>query len=389
MIEQVLVQATLLISVLIFVGLSFTHLYAGHKIKGLMLAALGILISAVGYVTIFLLPNVPIYIFLSNVLLVLGTMLFYLSTFYVIEEKPNYLESVAIFLIYILMLAIFVFIVKEITVRQTIVSVAIIYVSARVVGLLYNRIQARHRNYLYSYLVLSIVLIVLQTIRLFLIALGINNDIIEPAGLTANIYILIFTGLIFVVLAFVLVIATSVYTKKQLLIERKLLEEWSNTDYLTKLPNRRRLFEHLDELLESSVKFAVVITDINGFKAINDTFGHPVGDAVLIAYAEKISAKKGPDNFVARFGGDEFVIVFSDYNSEEEITSKIATSFHLSNLIVSDKKYDFAIKSSAGVALFPEDGVEPGELINKADHALYEVKMNHQNHVGFYKKKIL
>lgn len=384
MIEQTLVRATILISALVFIGLCFTYLFAGHKIKGLMLSAFGILISTIGYLSVFLLRVGPGQVYLSNIILVLGTMLFYLSTYKGIDQKVNLVEATIFFGIYAITLAIFVFVFEEINVRQTLVSVAIIYIASRIITVLYDQITASGKKYLYAYVALSCVLILLQTVRLFLIALDINNQIVGTTGITANIYILIFTGLTFVTLAFALLVATSVYIRRQLSMERKLLEEWSNTDYLTKLPNRRRLFDYIQERIDMGEKFAVVMTDIDGFKAINDTFGHPVGDAVLIAYATIINARKGHHNFVARFGGDEFVFVLSDYESKEDVLNHIETSFHLSNIIVHDKKYDFTIKSSAGVALFLEDGIEPSELIKKADHALYLVKTSNRKQVGFF-----
>ncbi len=384
MIEDILIQATLLLSVFIFTGLSFTHLYAGHKIKGIMFAAAGIFASTIGYVITFLLPTAPIYFFLANVFLVVGALLFYLSTNKLIGVQANIKETVIVFIIYTFLLAFFIFIIEMLDIRQALVSVTVIYIFSRIIYLLLRRMRTGKSNYLLSYLVLSLVLVIIQVVRLILIALNLNNTIIGNNNMSANLYLLIFTGLTFLGIAFILVITTSIYTRRDLLIERNLLNEWSVTDYLTKLPNRRYLFSHLNALMAKDEPFAVVMIDIDGFKIINDTYGHAVGDAVLIDYAKKLYTKIGHDHFVARLGGDEFVIVFTNIIEKETITNHVFTSSHLTNLFVNDKTYDFTIKNSAGVALFPDHSRDPSELISKADHALYSAKTSDANRIKFY-----
>ena len=96
-----------------------------------------------------------------------------------------------------------------------------------------------------------------------------------------------------------------------------MLEEWATIDYLTKSPNRRKLYQHIETLITKNVPFAIVITDIDGFKQINDQYGHPVGDAVLVEYSRRIEAKLAGDNFMARFGGDEFVFVYPNLKDEK------------------------------------------------------------------------
>ena len=139
------------------------------------------------------------------------------------------------------LLTIFTFAYEAILLRQATISVALITIAIRQVYLLTRHSRKRFDIYLFSYLVLGVILVLLQIIRLFLIAFGINNNgTIPQTGITANIMILIITAVVFDLLALVLVITTSIVTRIELFQERKLLEEWSTTDYLTRLPNRRK-----------------------------------------------------------------------------------------------------------------------------------------------------
>jgi len=376
---------TVIISAIILIGLIFTHFFAGHKVKGLLLAAFGLFCSSLGYVIGVLFPLVSDLLFVANILFIVGLLFFYLSTQRLLRRNINVIEALIISVTFTILLAVFQYVFPILTLRQIIVSVVIIYISLRQVYLLVPRLKIQPGPYLYAYLILTSVVIILQTLRLFLIAFGVNNNIIPNSTLTANNLILIVNAAVFVLLALVIIVTTSILTRNQLIREHQMLEDWATTDYLTRLPNRRKLYQYVETLISQNIAFAVVICDIDGFKSINDQYGHLVGDAVLMEYTRRLNVIKDANTFMARFGGDEFVFIFSEFEDEGALTRKIITSLKLQNIKVDNKEYNFEIKSSAGVALYPRDGKMIGELLRKADHALYKIKVTNRNTVGFFK----
>lgn len=376
---------TVIISAIILIGLIFTHFFAGHKVKGLLLAAFGLFCSSLGYVIGVLFPLVSDLLFVANILFIVGLLFFYLSTQRLLRRNINVIEALIISVTFTILLAVFQYVFPILTLRQIIVSVVIIYISLRQVYLLVPRLKIQPGPYLYAYLILTSVVIILQTLRLFLIAFGVNNNIIPNSTLTANNLILIVNAAVFVLLALVIIVTTSILTRNQLIREHQMLEDWATTDYLTRLPNRRKLYQYVETLISQNIAFAVVICDIDGFKSINDQYGHLVGDAVLMEYTRRLNVIKDANTFMARFGGDEFVFIFSEFEDEGALTRKIITSLKLQNIKVDNKEYNFEIKSSAGVALYPSDGKMIGELLRKADHALYKIKVTNRNTVGFFK----
>ena len=149
-------------------------------------------------------------------------------------------------------------------------------------------------------------------------------------------------------------------------------------DPLTDLPNRRFFTEKLDDVLLSTTshgrRTAVLMLDLDGFKAINDTYGHRVGDRVLIEVGERMSTVIRSGNMLARVGGDEFAIVLPNIASLDEPAG-------LARRIVSVIAEPFMIGSAAttlgvciGIAVAPDNGTEHDELVRRADLALYRAK---------------
>jgi diguanylate cyclase (GGDEF)-like protein len=149
-------------------------------------------------------------------------------------------------------------------------------------------------------------------------------------------------------------------------------------DVLTGLPNRATLRERLGKALEGVThhgsSFALHLVDLDSFKEVNDTLGHPVGDQLLQQVAERLRALVPDPDFVARFGGDEFVIVQMRPRRRGEaaslaraITQAMAVSFDVQG-------HRVEIGASVGIALAPRDGVDADELMKRADMALYAAK---------------
>jgi len=163
----------------------------------------------------------------------------------------------------------------------------------------------------------------------------------------------------------------------------QIITNHANRDFLTGLYNRRYFFEHLNEYIENEEvgeKFAIAMIDIDNFKNINDTYGHDIGDKVLMHLADILMSNTNYRDIVSRFGGEEFCIVLKNINrfSAVEIFDRLRREVE-SSIVYSDKKEPIQFTISIGVSLFSEDGLE--ETIHQADMMLYNAKNSGKNKV--------
>lgn len=159
-------------------------------------------------------------------------------------------------------------------------------------------------------------------------------------------------------------------------------------DVLTKLANRAQFKLRLERALErafrTGTKIAVIGIDVDNFKDINDTLGHPVGDRILKATAERILSVSGPKATVARLSGDEFAVLIEDYENETALR-KAANRFLRSASIAHEIDGNEVVTSiSIGIALAPADGSTVEGLMKNADLALYRAKADGRNTIRFF-----
>jgi diguanylate cyclase (GGDEF)-like protein/PAS domain S-box-containing protein len=164
----------------------------------------------------------------------------------------------------------------------------------------------------------------------------------------------------------------------------------ANHDALTGLPSLRlckdRLDRSLAEARRNQQRSAVMFLDLDGFKEINDTYGHEFGDLVLKVTADRIKAEIRETDTVARIGGDEFVIILSRV-PELEIVERIASSLiRQISQAIRIVKYEVSVSASIGIALYPEHGSTSEDLIRTADKAMYLVKNSGKNNFQFYQR---
>lgn len=192
----------------------------------------------------------------------------------------------------------------------------------------------------------------------------------------------IFT-ILFTIIAIIVLFLNNLRIEK---FQRKLKEQ-AVTDALTGLPNRLACSEQIEKLMKANKKFALVMIDLNNFKNINDTLGHNVGNNVLIEVANRWkeaaeSGLSGTVDFISRQGGDEFLMIVQDYNSEEEVINTIQYYETILESKIKIKERDYYITASFGFAQYPDDTKDHHTLISYADSAMYEIKRsNTSNHI--------
>ncbi|MEP7344066.1 MAG: GGDEF domain-containing response regulator, partial [Gemmatimonadaceae bacterium] len=154
--------------------------------------------------------------------------------------------------------------------------------------------------------------------------------------------------------------------------------ERATHDNLTGLPNRILLFDRLGHVLNrcirASTRFALVFIDLNGFKEVNDTYGHATGDEILREVARRLTASIRSSDTVARLGGDEFTVLFEeipDRCTAETLVQGIHARF-LHPIIVHGHGHRISV--SAGLAVYPDNGRDAASLLGFADAAMYEKK---------------
>lgn len=160
------------------------------------------------------------------------------------------------------------------------------------------------------------------------------------------------------------------------------------TDYdpLTKLPNRKKFIEHLEQLLENpnnTNHFAIVKLDIDHFKYVNDTLGHQVGDELLIQVAERISINLTSSDMIIRESADSFMILINKIESIESlevVINKIRNSINEPFYISDFQLYNSV---SMGISIYPENGKDSLELLRNADLALYKAQKQGKNNYQF------
>lgn len=210
---------------------------------------------------------------------------------------------------------------------------------------------------------------------------GFDKNIVFRVALQASI-------LIFVVIVIIVVWNRRLFNEVE---HRKNLEEkmkhMATHDDLTGLGNRALLKDRLNNLIglhqRQHLQMAVLFVDLDGFKAINDTHGHDVGDELLTQLSQRLQTSVRSSDTLVRFGGDEFVFLLTGLNNKQEaafiadkILQLLKTPFELSVITT-------CISCSIGIALYPDDGITDIELLKVADTLMYRVKAQGKNNYTF------
>ncbi|MGL5391261.1 MAG: putative bifunctional diguanylate cyclase/phosphodiesterase, partial [Shewanella sp.] len=166
------------------------------------------------------------------------------------------------------------------------------------------------------------------------------------------------------------------------------LRRLANFDVLTGLPNRslfnQKLLQSIQAAQQSGDKLALLFLDLDRFKHVNDSYGHSMGDALLVEAARRLQSCVGEGDLLCRFGGDEFVILLRHANNgddinhlAEQLLAQIVAPFRLFGR-------EFYISTSIGISLWPDDALQPEAFIKNADLAMYHAKEEGPGHFKYY-----
>ncbi|WP_415898309.1 GGDEF domain-containing protein [Neptuniibacter sp. QD48_11] len=189
--------------------------------------------------------------------------------------------------------------------------------------------------------------------------------------------VVIFTLFVFSLGTIMLMLISQIMKSREKAIEK--ISYFANYDPLTDLFNRRHFFEELNQALsqaqEQDAPLSLCVCDLDHFKQVNDTLGHIAGDKILTTFADTLRANIRKDDFVGRFGGDEFVICFPNTTSDEaaEITERIRKRFEEADTLKS------SVTSTFGIAQLTQQTSTDDMLLEKADQELYKAKENGRN----------
>ncbi|TQV86494.1 bifunctional diguanylate cyclase/phosphodiesterase [Aliikangiella coralliicola] len=173
--------------------------------------------------------------------------------------------------------------------------------------------------------------------------------------------------------------------------EEEKLQQAAHYDNLTGLPNRKNFYERLEHAIDlcsrKDTSLAILFIDLDNFKQVNDNRGHEAGDKVLQSVAQKMESCLRKEDSLARFGGDEFVLLVEDFGETTELS-------HIAEKIlnaVEKESYGhshWAISASIGISIYPQDSLNAAQLMQYADKAMYKAKFEGKNKYLFFKSSL-
>lgn len=183
-------------------------------------------------------------------------------------------------------------------------------------------------------------------------------------------------------------ITEQVRAEKERRQQAEIIQHMAYFDSVTGLPNRRHLNEWLNKEIERACRGeasgAVLFIDLDNLKMVNDTYGHTCGDEIIIAAGTGIVASIDEEAFVARIGGDEFVVILPGKNDREQINEIVQRISKALGQKQENSETQFHMTASVGIAFYPADGNTAEEIIKNADNAMYAAKKDGKNCWRFY-----
>jgi len=167
-----------------------------------------------------------------------------------------------------------------------------------------------------------------------------------------------------------------------------LIRRIAHFDPVTGLPNRTLLLDRLEMAVRlarrNGTQLAVLMVDLDHFKRVNDSLGHPIGDRLLLTVSKRIQRCLRDADTVARFGGDEFVVVLNNVQGRGELEPVLAQIAAAVSAPVLAERHELVVSSSIGGCLFPEDGEDSAVLLRNADAAMYHAKASGRSNAQWF-----
>ncbi|MBJ6726352.1 diguanylate cyclase domain-containing protein [Geomesophilobacter sediminis] len=166
----------------------------------------------------------------------------------------------------------------------------------------------------------------------------------------------------------------------------------AHSDELTGLPNRALFLDRLEQVINRAKRhrnrFALLYLDLDGFKSVNDQYGHRAGDEVLKAVADRLMASVRRSDTLARIGGDEFTVIIDDLKHWDEPGHVARNLLEAFNTPIQIDRIVVQIGVSIGISVFPDDGEDGQTLISSADTAMYEIKRGGKSNYTYTRKSV-
>lgn len=166
------------------------------------------------------------------------------------------------------------------------------------------------------------------------------------------------------------------------------LEYVATYDVLTALPNRALFSDRLRTAVDASARLgqsvAVGFIDLDGFKEVNDQFGHTIGDQLLVTLAERLSLALRAGDSIARLGGDEFIVLITGLDQTDACIPVLERLLSAASSAVFVDETKLQVSASIGVTVFPDDNVNVDHLVRHADQAMYRAKQSGKNQYAFF-----
>lgn len=189
-----------------------------------------------------------------------------------------------------------------------------------------------------------------------------------------------------------------VLIKRLHLLNDRLVQQLDQTLYaathdgLTELANRGYFFQRIEEEIGAGERykhrFAILYIDLDGFKAVNDSYGHHFGDQTLKIVATRLKDFVRKSDIICRLGGDEFGLLLHGLHNPEDLRELSIKLIQLLSEPITIESHVVQVTASIGISLYPNHGATPDELINKADQAMYRAKNKGKNGYTFYLEEV-
>lgn len=177
-------------------------------------------------------------------------------------------------------------------------------------------------------------------------------------------------------------------------MREKELEYSAHYDPLTSLPNRVLIADRLHQAMTQASRrqklLAIAYLDLDGFKEINDTYGHNIGDHLLMNIANRMHDIVRESDTVGRLGGDEFIAIFIDLNNESDCIPLLDRLIDSASTPVCIDNYVLQVSASIGVSFYPQNAeIDSSQLLRQADQAMYQAKVSGKNQYSFFSESVI